>query len=368
MDSTPSTGSTPSIGLSELILRHDMTERVEGDLVILRSKKDAVEVPYLKGLIYRKSTQAVVCPGIITAVLVPAPPLEGVDLVYPAYDGVLFRVYWADERWQASTTGQINPTHGWGGPAFATLFRDVPIAYDRLNRDYCYYVLMEHQGYTNIIQHGATRGVLTEIVTLAQPFQSLPLSPDNTAGFEHIMAPIREGEGGPVGCVYHMVDGTRLRWETGNFQAAREIKPNLPDVYAHWVHLLNRPTADWQNWQNGLPGQNMSFPELFSHAEAKMQEYCFYFPWNLDKFIYMRCRFMEVHMAICAKIADRRVTIPSRLMKFTRELLPEEKTAEGVLGKLLASEEKHLYYLMNPNNIIEDRRPENPGKLSVIKE
>jgi hypothetical protein len=368
MDSTCLTGSltkdSASLSLNDLVQRYDMTERIEGDLVILRSKSDAVEVPYLKGLIYRKSTQAVVCPGIITAVLVTAPPLEGVFQVYPAYDGVLFRVYWADERWQASTTGQINPTHGWGGPAFATLFRDVPIDYDRLNRDYCYYVLMEHQGYTNIIQHGATRGVLTEIVTLAQPFQSLPLSPENTAGFEHIMAPIREGEGeggtgGPVGCVFHMVDGTRLRWETGNFQAAREIKPNLPDVYAHWVHLLNRPKSDWQH---------MSFPELFSHAEAKMQEYCFYFPWNLDKFIYMRCRFMEVHMAICAKIADRRATIPSRLMKFTRELLPEEKTAEGVLGKLLASEEKHLYYLMNPNNIIEDRRSENPGKLSVIKE
>ena len=334
------------MNISELIQTYGMTIRTEGDLSILRSKMDEGLPPYVKGLIF--NGEGVVCPGMIIPEIVDTIPddNEGYSYSY-AYDGVIFRLFYHGDKWYASTTGQITATNGWGGAPFNTLFEDVKgqIDYARLNRDYCYYVVMEHTGHMNIIPHLENRVILQAICTRTAPFPSIDLTDENVAGFQNVAPYIKCPN--EVGLNIYK-DGKHYRWENPRYKAANALKPNLPDIFAHWVNLLVRPQDD---------GQGLDLDQLMQNAESKIREYVDFFPWAVDRFNYMRERFLATHFFIVSKIQAPRTRIPSRLMKFTRELTAEERTPEGVLRKLLKADEKYLMYLLNPYNK-EDVRPE----------
>lgn len=330
--------------ITSMIKKYGLAVKTEGSRAIIKVPNDLTGEdlpPYLKGLIFNKDTDEVICPGVIVPKTSTEIPDNAVSFS-PAYDGVLFRVYYTEGAWQASTIGQITATSGWGCPPFNVLFAELQdqIDYTLLDSSYCYSIVMCHKAHVNIVPHLENRIVLVEVVTKSLPFTSVPLqTAPGSRAFPHI-APVYTGdfEDNGIGKNITTAAGDRYRLDTAWFTAAKALKPNLPDIFAHWIHLLVRP------------GQGGTEAAILGNAETKIGAYLKFFPWHTETFNYMRHRFLQLHYTILLKIVDPRTIIPSRVVKFTRELTEEEKTPCNVMLKLLNCEAKHLYYLMNPWN------------------
>jgi hypothetical protein len=351
---------TAKFDISAIIQEHGLTTHTEGGepplsiIVIPQEKRGVPLPPRVKGLIFNR--EEVVCPGVIIPEDITT--LEQFDRmddavasVEGAFDGVLFRLYHQGEGWTASTNGQINPTKGWGGRSFAELFWDpevqIMIDYSVLNRAYCYYVLLEHKEHINVIPHFKSRLILVDAVTVQPPFTPIPIN--LIEGFTHVQ--IRQRPILPcdifslantykIGLVATLKSGRTIRIESDTYKYMASLRSNIPDVYKQWIHKLSRPSFGW------------SVEEILFNAERDIREYLAYFTWHTDKFNYMRELFLDIFVLLSKKLeTPAHVFIPKRLMKFYRELQPEEQTAEGVLRKLIEIEERHLFYLMNPYNV-----------------
>ena len=347
----------------EIIEKYKLELRTEGTKAIIRVPDETMVPPYIKGLIFDRKDGTVICPGVIMPEDITTPEqfdyeAGAVDTIEAAFDGVLFRIYHDGETWAASTNGQIKAKNGWGGRAFDDLFHDPAVQacldYSLLNPAYCYYVVLEHPEHINIVPHFKARLILVDAVTISQPFTPVPIAA--LAGFAHVQ--IRQTSGWmytgsalfelaeqyKIGIVVHLTSGRRFRIESANFKYLSSLRPNIADVYKQWIHKLHRPSFGW------------SIPDLLTESERDIVEYLKYFTWHTEKFNYMRQRFLEIYTALCQKITERKVIIPKRLMKFYRELTPEEQMPDMVLRKLIDADEKHLFYLMNPYNVSDENR------------
>ena len=347
--------------IQSIIEKYHLEVRTEGTKSIIRVPDGmTVPEPYIKGLIFNEKG-TVVCPGVIipediTTVEQFDYEAGSVVSIEPAYDGVLFRVYYDAETatWSASTNGQITAKNGWGGRSFDALFKEIThcIDYSVLNKAYCYYVIMEHPEHINIVPHFKARLILVDVVTINRPFR--PVNIQAIEGFTHVLIrqPVDQvmytgrtlfdlAENYKIGLVVGLKSGGRVRIESVNFRHMSSLRPNIADVYKQWIHKLRRPTS------------SNVFDEIISESERDIVEYLNFFTWHTEKFNYMRERFFDIFGGLCRKIAERKEIIPKRLMKFYRELTPDERTPERVLRKLIDADEKHLFYLMNPYNVLD---------------
>ena len=356
------------LDLPEIIEKYKLELRTEGTKAIIRVPDETMVPPYIKGLIFDRKNYNVVCPGVIMPEDITTPEqfdyeAGAVETIEAAFDGVLFRIYYDGETgtWAASTNGQIKAKNGWGGRAFDDLIHDPAVQacldYSLLNPAYCYYVVLEHPEHINIVPHFKARLILVDAVTISQPFTPVPIA--DIEGFAHVqirqaLAQMYVQFNGPalfelaehykIGIVVNLTSGRRVRIESANFKYLSSLRPNVADVYKQWIHKLHRPSYGW------------SIPDLLTESERDIVEYLKYFTWHTEKFNYMRQRFLEIYTALCQKITERKVIIPKRLMKFYRELTPEEQMPEMVLRKLIDADEKHLFYLMNPYNVADENR------------
>ena len=359
--------------LQDIIRDYNLEVRTEGSKSIILNPRGNLEnklLPYIKGLIFNHTTGMVVCPGVITPETITTPEEfdydynhYGIEFIEPAYDGVLFRVYYDRdlETWTASTNGQIKPKNGWGGgPSFDEMFNDPEIQssidYCLLNKAHCYYVVMEHPAHINIIPHFKARAILVDAVTIRRPFERVNI--DTVEGFTHSICrqyptsidytgqtlfDLVEQHKKNIGIIVHLKNDQRIRIESKHFRRMSSLRINIADVYKQWIHKLRRPAP------GTMAGTVL---DMLNQSEQDIIEYLKYFTWHTEKFNYMRQRFLEIYTALCQKIADKKTIIPKRLMKFYRELTPEQHTPEMILRKLIDAEEKHLFYLMNPYNSI----------------
>lgn len=348
----------------QLLQEYQLTAHTEGAKSIIHipaEQRGRQFPPYVKGLIFNKA--GVVCPGVIipeditTEQEFTYEAVGQVQSLEPALDGVLFRVYYDAEtdRWAASTNGQIQATKGWGGRAFAELFADPVVQqgidYTVLNRAYCYYVVLEHPEYINIVPHFKARAILVDVVTLAQPFRAI--NPLSVEGFTTVQ--IRQPAAGytpqslfslaeqyKVGVLVHLTSGRRVRIEATMFKHMSRLRPNIADVYKQWIHKVCRPSL-----------RDGTIAEIITASEQDIIEYLKYFTWHTEKFNFMRQRFHDLYTAMCIKLYEPKYSIPKRAVKFFRALTASERTPEGILCKLIDAEEKHLFYLMNPWNMLD---------------
>ena len=126
------------------------------------------------------------------------------------------------------------------------------------------------------------------------------------------------------------------------FKHMSRLRPNIADVYKQWIHKVCRPSL-----------RDGTIAEIITASEQDIIEYLKYFTWHTEKFNFMRQRFHDLYTAMCIKLYEPKYSIPKRAVKFFRALTASERTPEGILCKLIDAEEKHLFYLMNPWNMLD---------------
>ena len=329
----------------------------------------------LKGLIFGSNGE-IVCTGV----KVPSntDTLDDVESLAPliskmstAQDGVMARLYHDGSEFRASTNGMIYPNRGWGPRGcrtFVDLLADFPYDVELLNKNWCYYVIMEHQDQTNIIKHQCNRLVLTKIVdkhTLAEVDLDMdtvfdgsnPLftkstyvtDPEECQTLFSKHLHVKMGDPAPVtevGLNIFLRDGRVYRLETPQYRAAAALKPNLADPRQHWTDLLEPIQSE----------ETMGYD-----MHRCINTYLQYFPWNSDTFKHMDELFTNLVCDLLDEYYDiytygfNNVSVPSRYVKFHKELQGTftngELSAFVLIKYLINRSPKHLYYLLNPDGL-----------------
>lgn len=288
------------------------------DLSILKTT-DSVSVHALdgldlKGMIYTTNDDGLaimVAPGC--KVPLDTPSDDPVDHFTPSYDGVLFRIYHHDGAWCVSTTGCINPNVRWGASrSFESLFNDAQylIDYDFMDQACCYYAILEHEDFVNVVKHIGVKLTLTRVVRMTSTgIQDEPLrlhgsafaNVDTAFADEPEIDPIGS-ELGQVGYIRHYADGSIYRDNSSQYKRAVTIRPNYPTERERWLYLyINDPDV--------------------------LEEYMKFFPWTADEHRECAQQIECVKERVCADYLrhcdGERVRYPGRHVRFMQELITE---------------------------------------------
>ncbi len=330
----------------------------------------------LKGLIYDRCTGFVVAPGVLipsnTEQFEDLESLEAeVDHITPAQDGVMFRLYSSGGVWHVSTNGMITPNRGWGPRgcrSFLELFSDLAFDTSALRSGLCYYVVMEHSEQTNVVKHEQNSLTLTRIVDVAtlqdlshtqlvaeaqSVGQGLKVLPLNTATFAEALlshntkcqpAPVKSDE---VGYIIHLKDGQVFRLESWKYMHASSLKPNVADPRHQWVQIAALASQD----------------DTIALAAERVRMHIAYFPWSAECFTKMS----ELLVKLVSTLHEdynriyaggfKSVNLDSRHVKFQHELeqaFPESLTVQELEHFILQQAPARIYFLMNPDNIVND--------------
>jgi len=267
--------------------QHLTIVKTTDSVTVHRRSLDGIGDLWLKGAIWRTADSALLAPGC------PVPLQQPRDNEQPisyslARDGVMYRFYYdptvGRECWNTSTTGRIYPDTRWGPkstPTFQQLIddaitaEDTMVDFDRLCKNYCYYVILEHPKFTNVVKHKQLCLTLVHIVDVTT-LQPVALEADK--GFTYhdapidapVDAPIEQQKPRPlgpedVGYIMHYADGNTYRHEFDLFEQASVLKPNLAHPLWQWVELLkDRYRA--------------------ATAPTAVAEFLEFFPWYTDLF------------------------------------------------------------------------------------
>lgn len=299
----------------------------------------------LKGMIYRDVDGQSIMVASGCKVPLEDDPFDA-ELKYstPAYDGVLFRMYWHEDAWRVSTTGCVSPKVRWGCPrTFEDLFNDADAQYDTdfMDKECCYYAVLEHEDFVNVVKHVGVRLTLTRVTRMTsagvqdEPFHCHKGAFANTdppfmvSNLEHDAsvsdpAPVQRGQ---VGFIRHYADGTVYRDNSPQFKRAVAIRPNYPTEKERWLHLhLNNPDS--------------------------AKEYTAFFPWTADAHqeytqqLIRVCK--QVNADYLAKCAGEYVRYPGRHVRFMKELiaeLPDDGTGDTVVF-LMSQDMRRILFMM----------------------
>lgn len=358
------------------ILKH--SQSATGDLTDL--------VRSTKGLVGRIDNLHVVAPAVPIPIETDGTNYEpalmkctenGVQSVQATDDGVLFRIYYHNDRWNISTNGMLYPSKGWRGTrSFADLFYDSlpPLELPTiLDTKYCYYVMMVHPEHHNVVRYSVPKLIMTQIATVTETGGvDLPLTEfaaeivrlNSVIGRTWFIDPTVDLAGTalsafltaselmtvvtkPVTFVGYVVTdnkGNRYRFESASFQRARVLRGNTPDTRKMWVSYVQDPAA--------------------------IAEYLEFFPEDKSSFDTMDAGFNRLWKVFYSQYGHRfklgkHVVHHSRHVKAMSELheiynarrkegQPNESariTEDDVKKFLITKPAAELFYLINPDNI-----------------
>ena len=301
----------------------------------------------LKGMIY--DNDSLVAPGC--RVPLDEKP-EGVTptFVTIARDGVLYRFYWYNEKWQISTTGCINPDVTWGAGTKATfndLIADAKSQWDseQLDKRYCYYAVLEHPNFINIVKHQQLSLTLIYMINTETLEEISPCQLDIDKGFKnHEQVHLRPRAEHPnavadprpltvddVGHCFYYADGTVYKESTELYKAAVVAKPNLPDPAQQYIMLIKDPAL------------------YRAHLE--------FFPWNAQLFGWLNHLMYMLQSTIVADFrANVHATVRAchpRHTSYMRDLLAHYKgktpTDEEIVAHFLSQDRPRIFYMLNPH-------------------
>jgi hypothetical protein len=329
-----------------------------GDLHMLKTTDNVTqhtfEHHHLKGLIFTEKDDE---DGQVNRILVaqgcevplelepePKDPEYYAGAYTVARDGISFRFYHYNGQWCSSTTGRIRADTCWGkkgDPTFEELLRGAidQINFDLLDPAYCYYTILEHKDFTNIVKHAETTLTLVGIVEV-NSLREHPVEMDK--GFQHheifldappsdrvskMMSPLTAED---VGYVIHYTNSEKgdrkFRKETDKYKCANDIKPNLPEATQHWIYLYKS-----------------------EDAAGAISTYLAFFPWHTELFESMAKWYKELDAKVTHDYRTSSGYFPKRNVRFMREMISDR--AENVSDYLRDQDLQRIYYMINPNKL-----------------
>jgi hypothetical protein len=268
----------------------------EAPRTIVRWKKESnIEVqPSLKGLIYVTETGKICAPGVP----IPIKPEQKGDAKTIGYslaiDGFMIRFWSTNDTLFWSTNGSISAgqwQHGDIGRMISDLLQagdqcDVNLLKQAVDRNRCYFAILEHPDMPNIYKAHEPR--LTLVRIMDQQGTSYPLDSDTIFTHVNKITPVHqslihfkmfmnspltsatvEPLDRPVtpdtyGVVAHLDNGETYRLLSFQAEEAEKARPNYREVWQHWIYNV-RETAG---------------PEEWKLKSSKLNLYKTYFPWN----------------------------------------------------------------------------------------
>jgi hypothetical protein len=317
----------------------------------------------LKGVIFKESDGTLVAPGCVVPLEAnaEAEPDAGIRSITKARDGVLYRFYFNKDGFQASTSGRIKPNTGWGPSGcktFIDLLADAEDQWDpeKLDKNCCYYAVLEHTDFTNVVKHPVTTLTLVNIINTStldhidlqedtgfvnhDTVTDIPVLPDS---IPEEYRPLTEDDVG-----YNVVhnDGTIKRIESPLYLAAQKIKPNLPDPRQHWVNLYKR---DNDNDVDNVDGS------------GAIDTYLMFYPWHTEMFDVMQRTYYDLVQTIThdfqfiVKHGWRNSHIAARNVNYMNELIrsniDDSAGPVEIDEHLVTQDAQRIYYMMNPDNV-----------------
>jgi hypothetical protein len=345
--------------LDQMIEKHGLEVKTEGThnrICVPKDKYNLLPASYIDDLILNKDKE-LICPGIIipettfdedefdTAKSIESASVTSIEA---ALDGLEFRIYYDANIGAWAICGEEEQCHH-----FFDLEIQQGIDYTLLNKEYCYYVVMEHKNLVNVIPYVESRAILVEVVTCHYPFQEIDLQ-EIKGGFTHVQirhksdrtlscnALLDLANQYKIGIIVRFASGRRVRIESSSFQYLLSLQPfDITDVYKQWIYKLRRP----------IRTENVNIDAMLQEAEQDICIYLTHYSCHMEKFNYMRERFQEIYNALCYKLKFQNMTVPIRLVAFYEALSPMEKNPVEILRKLIHSTPDDLFYIMNPYNV-----------------
>lgn len=291
-----------------------------------------------------------------------------------ALDGIMYRFYYYQGEWEYSTTGCITPTTSWGPkgtPTFTELMDDAVasglVVYEDLSPDQCYYAILQHPKFTNMVKHEEIKltymysiTINTELKVLHADtgdygFKSYPTYSQEPPACNDNMDP-HPLTARDMGYVMLYRDGSTYRYEPPSFKRANEIRPNLADPMKQWVNLMN--TGDTK----------------------LVQEYVAWFPHYAEQFKQLDDRFTCLLNTIVQNYKDidqdgwSNTIIPARNVSYMRDLLdevrlssrttPSDDLVAEIRTHLLNEDPKRIFFLLNPYDVAPKQRAASAGVVN----
>lgn len=370
---------------SDILRLHLKTAQRDNLMIFKHSKEtNCDEAHQYKGMIVDTTTGRIVAPAAripLATIREDGSCIDPLSLdvvsIYPSLDAVQYRIYYNPTmgRWETSVNSFIYPTNKWSsGRTFIEMFNDEPLDYDQLNKDYCYFVLLEHPDNHNVIKHESYKRTLCRVthdgiecdihqlsVTGAFPnvLPRLPLG-ETLELITNILVSTDQINPAPVtGHAGYLVEdrnGNLYRYETREYKDAAKYRINDPDFRKHWVY--NRHCQE--TYLSYFPTET----EIFKDMSDQYLKTC--------KLIYEHCSLLSdvISDRVCGGETDKDwiniiqeskryltcTDIHSRHLKTTfqiwekyykgREWVDYEDIYRFIDDKDLAE----IYYLINPNN------------------
>lgn len=313
----------------------------------------------LKGLIFETETGKLVAPGC--KIPLNSATENPISHYTQAHDGVMFRFYHYNGQWLQSTAGRITPNTYWGPrgcKSFLELLSDASDQWDAdsLNKDYCYYVILEHPEHVNLIKHESIKLTLISIINRDDV---TPRSLDADQGFHHhevlmTTPPDFSEDTSPrpltpsdLGYMIHYENQHHVvyRVTTDLLQLAMDIQPNKPDPIQHWAQLKK-------------PDDATTYLELF--------------PWNKDLFLDLDQKLDNLQLQICHDYKNikqygwKQVAIPARNVKYMKDLLNEldvdladADNVPHVINHIMMEDPERILFMINYYNAPDRKRQHN---------
>ena len=329
-----------------------------GDLILVKTTDRVVNHQYkehnLKGLICT-TDGTIVAPGCTVPLDENAESPSDILHYSKARDGVLFRFYHHNNTVKMSTSGRIVPNTSWGErgcKSFLELLSDVKEQWtsDLLHKDWCYYAILEHKDFTNIVKHPMSRLTLISIIDTKT---LKPVDLDKSSAFvnkevffaeapllsEKSACPVSEDD---VGYNIHYANCVR-RVESPLYLSAQKIKPNLPDPRQHWVNLYKKDNDT-----------------TFTDDVSNIDTYLAIFPWQTEIFEEMHKRYCHMVDDIVSNYHNivnhgwRRSNVFPRYVKYMNDLIQLNISNAGykeIADHLISQEVPRIYYMLNPYDV-----------------
>lgn len=357
------------------ILKHSQKATTGGDLSELNRTT--------KGLVGRIDNLNVVAPAVPIPIETDGSNFEpalmrcadnGVLAVQTAEDGVLFRVYSHNEKWNISTNGMLYPSKGWRGRSFAELFYDAlpPLELASvLDPKYCYYIMMVHPEHHNVVKYSVPKLTVTQIATVT-PTGGVDLAPaeftaeivrlntvvgrpwfvDPTVTLTGTLSELLSSEqmtvtSKPVTFVGYVVTdnkGNRYRFESASFQRARALRGNTPDPRKMWTTYVNDP-ASMAEYLEFFPEDKPSFDKMEAGFNRLLKVFYSQYGhrFKQGKYVVHHSRHVkamnELHEVYNARRKEGQTNETARI------------TEEDVKKFLQSKPSPELFYLINPDNV-----------------
>lgn len=334
----------------------------------------------LKGLIFDKTTLQVVAPAVPVPVETAGEHFDdarlqlnesGINYIQPAYDGVLFRFYYYNDHWNFSTNGMITPNKGWNSNrTFQDLISEATenFPFENLDKTLCYYVILVHPDHHNVYAYSEVKLVITQVthvgegrnLTVAELSEELARLNATHKWFElNLLEPTAEEFNrlleseemnrieAPISVVgWTVMDkkGNYYRFESKNFQIAKQLRANTPDVRKIWIRIRNNSELQ-DTYLKFFPGDHAVFRDMSRRFGELVRTFYSQYGrrYKLGEYMLHHSRHVKAMGELHQIYLDRKSAGVNN-----REASISETDIHDFLND---KPDRELFYLINPDNI-----------------